>query len=64
MGVGVCVGVCVVNYFSADMVERLVRSLRRSAGGARVVVSCVDNSQSDDEFAALCEVKRRVQDDG
>jgi len=61
--VGVGVGVCIVNYFSADMVERLVSSLRRNAGEAGVVVSCVDNSQSDDEFAALREVKRRVQDD-
>jgi len=57
------VGVCIVNYFSADMVERLVGSLRRGAGRASIVVSCVDNSQSDDEFAALCQVKLRVQDD-
>ena len=61
--VDACIGVCVVNYFSSDMVERLVASLRRSTGTTRLVVSCVDNSLSEEEFAALCEVKRRVEDD-
>ena len=58
------IGVCIVNYHSARMVHRLVESLCRATGSARLVISCVDNSQSDREFTELVDIQRDLEQRG
>jgi GT2 family glycosyltransferase len=53
-----------VNFHSVAMVRRLVESLSRAQGCSRLVISCVDNSQSEQEFAELSELQSDVEQRG
>ena len=58
------IGVCIVNFHSAAMVRRLVESLCSAQGSARLVISCVDNSQSGPELVELAELQRTTEERG
>lgn len=57
-------GICVVNYFSAAMVTRLVESLSATSGSAVLRIACVDNSMSESESEKLLQTAHRARELG